>query len=145
MDSILKIEDWADQHRPAWMDYLRVLLGLVVLVKGFLFFDNRILINDYVLTHTFEYLNFMSAQYVVLISFGGGILITAGLLTRFASLLNLPILIGEVFFVKMPDKFSFMNTNPVISIVVLLLLIVFAIYGAGSFSTEHYIQTHKDI
>lgn len=145
MNAILKIEDWADHHRPAWLDFLRIVLGLVILVKGFLFFEHRIIITDYVLTHTFEYFNFMGAQYTVLISFGGGLLITSGLLTRFASLINLPILIAEVFFVNMPERFTFMNTNLIISVAVLILLIIFAIFGSGSFSAERFIQTHKDI
>jgi len=145
MNTILKIEDWGDTHHPMWIDFLRILLGLILIIKGFVFAEHSGVITNLLLQNHFQYIIFMAAQYTVIFHIAGGILIALGILTRFSVLMNLPILFYAVFFINIPKGLLPLNTELFLSISVLLLLILFAIEGNGKFSTDHFVSEHKDI
>ena len=145
MNAILRMEDWAEHHHPKAMDFLRIVLGLVLIFRGFSFATHEDLIHSLILNNTVQYFTFMGSQYLILISIGGGILIAFGLLTRFAAIINLPILFVEIFFVRMPAGLLPVNRDLVYSVIVFALLLVFLVFGSGEFSTDHYIKNHKDI
>ncbi len=145
MNAIIKIEEWGDRHHPLWTDFLRIILGLILILKGFVFAEHESVITNLVLEHHLQYISFMAAQYVVLLHICGGILIALGILTRFSSLMNLPILIAAVFFINIPKGLLPLNTELFLSIVVLLLLILFLIIGDGKLSAENFIEKHTDI
>ena len=145
MSTVAKVEDWADHHHSVWLDYLRVILGLMIVVRCFSFAENQAVVTNFLLSHRLEYLTFMGAQYIILIGIGGGILITLGVLTRFASLIELPVAVAELFFVNVPNGLTFFNSDVFISLAVLILLLFFLIYGSGSFSFDGFIKTHDDI
>ena len=145
MGAITAIEDWADHHHVMWMDLLRIVLGLVLIVKGVSFAEHQEVVAHLLENTSIEYLTFMAAQYLILVNIGGGLLIMLGLLTRPAVLINLPVLIGAVFFVNMPQGFTVFNAELWISVAVLILLCVFLFYGDGDLSAEKYIKTHNDV
>ena len=145
MNAIINIEEWGDRHHPLWTDFLRIILGLILILKGFVFAEHESVITNLVLEHHLQYISFMAAQYVVLLHICGGILIALGILTRFSSLMNLPILIAAVFFINIPKGLLPLNTELFLSIVVLLLLILFLIIGDGKLSAENFIEKHTDI
>lgn len=145
MNTILRIEDWTEHHYPRAMDILRIALGLTLIYMGFTFAAHEDLIHNMILHSSIQYLTFMAAQYLIIAHIGGGLLIASGILTRFSSIINLPVLIAAVFFINIPHGFNFMNSELVFSIIVLALLALFSVYGAGEFSGEHFIKTHKDI
>ena len=74
---------------------------------------------------------------------GGGILIATGLITRWAVIFQIPILLGAVFFVNLPNGFTPINSEPGFSIAVLVLLIFFLFYGSGDFSLDNYLKKHS--
>jgi len=145
MNAVARIEDWADHHHPVWLDYLRILLGVLIVVRCFSFAENQAVVTNFVLSHRFEYLTFMGAQYLILIGIGGGLLIAFGVLTRFAALINLPIVIGTLFFVNTRGGLSFINSDVFISLAVLILLLLYLIFGSGIISFDRYAKTHDDI
>ncbi|MET3114237.1 putative membrane protein YphA (DoxX/SURF4 family) [Pedobacter sp. CG_S7] len=55
----------------------------------------------------------------------GGILITIGLLTRFAVVIQIPILLSAIFFVNLSKGFSTLNSELWLSVIVLFLLVLF--------------------
>ncbi len=145
MNAIASMEDWADHHHPEWLDYLRIILGLIIVVRCFSFAENQAVVTNFLLSHRLEYLTFMGSQYIILIGIGGGILITFGVLTRFAALINLPIAIGTLFFVNESGGLTFLNSDVFISLAVLILLLLYIIYGSGVVSFDRYIATHNDV
>ncbi len=145
MNSILRIEEWGDHHHPMWADLLRILLGLTLILKGFFLTEHETVITNLLLENHLQYLIFMAAQYVVLMHLCGGILIALGILTRFAALMNLPILIAAVFFINIPHGLLPLNSELFLSIVVLFLLIFFMVLGDGKLSAENFIEKHTDI
>mgnify|MGYP006196345497 CR=1 FL=1 len=63
------------------------------------------------------------AHYVVLAHVFGGLLLLLGLATRFASLLQIPILIGAVYFVATKEGGMLISQNMEITLLILFLLI----------------------
>ena len=70
----------------------------------------------------------------------GGILIIAGLFTRLMCLLQIPVLVGAVFFINMKNGVFTGNSEFEFSIIILLLLIVFFIEGGGPLSLDSYFK-----
>jgi uncharacterized membrane protein YphA (DoxX/SURF4 family) len=78
------------------------------------------------------------AHYIIFAHILGGPLIVAGLFTRIVCLLQLPILLGAVFFVNAPKGHLSIGSHMElwVSLLVLAGLIVFMIFGAGRYSLD---------
>ncbi|WBL42719.1 DoxX family protein [Algoriphagus halophytocola] len=144
METITKIETWADAHHPQWIDFLRILLGLFILYKGVLFISNTDALMNLMENKDLQFFNLGLAHYVAFAHLVGGFLIALGLVTRFAILFQLPILLVAVFFVNIDSGFLSVSNNLEfeLSLLVLILLIVFLVYGSGKFSLDHYMKQH---
>ena len=70
----------------------------------------------------------------------GGFLIIIGLLTRWAVLLQIPILIGAVIFINYHRGLNGYAGELVFAFVILLMLILFLIEGGGPISLDDYIR-----
>jgi putative oxidoreductase len=144
MNSVLKLEDWADQHHPGWLDFLRIFLGLFLIIKGVSLVNNSDLIVASILNDKVQFLAFAAAEYSLVVLLVGGLLITLGLITRVVIIFELPILIVEVFFVKLQHVFSIVNYRLNYSIIILLLLLFFLFYGSGPFSADNLLIRTRD-
>jgi uncharacterized membrane protein YphA (DoxX/SURF4 family) len=115
MNLVQRVEHWGDAHHPQWLDIVRILLG------AFLCY-NRMSFGSFT--------TLLMSNYVAFAHLLGGFLLILGALTRFACLINIPILIGAVFFVN-TALYSRPNPEVLLSIVVLLLLVCFLVVGNG--------------
>jgi uncharacterized membrane protein YphA (DoxX/SURF4 family) len=84
--------------------------------------------------------NVFLVSYIPFAHIFGGIFIIMGLLTRIAVLLQLPVLIGAVFFINLGLSSFSNSTDLILSIVVLFLLVYFLIYGNGEYSMDEYLK-----
>ena len=57
-------------------------------------------------------------------------------------LLQIPIIIGAIFFVNSKTGMSFSNTELILSVIVFVLLIVFAIKGSGTLSADEFFRSY---
>ena len=131
MNVVQRVEHWGDTHHPQWLDIIRILLGVFLCYKGVTFLMNMGQMLD-LLTNRMSFGSFtvmLMSNYVAFAHILGGILLILGVLTRFACLIQIPILVGAVFFVNTDLYRPF--SEVVQSVVVLLLLIVFLIVGNG--------------
>lgn len=144
MNTLTKIEHWADTHHPQWIDFVRIILGLFILYKGILFISDTGALLDLMKTTDLQFVNLGLAHYVAFAHLVGGILIAMGLVTRFAILFQIPILLVAVFLVNSQSGFLSVANNLEfgISLVVLILLVTFLIYGSGKFSVDNWMQRH---
>ncbi len=138
MNALNKIENWGNTHRLSFFVIFRVFLGVFITYKGLIFMFN---INDLQNLAGQPGLIVYStaiAHYVIFAHVLGGPLIALGLYTRWVSLIQIPILIGAVVLVNYPKAFlsvgQFMELE--MSIIVLVLLVMFLIFGAGKFSMD---------
>ena len=71
----------------------------------------------------------LMSNYISFAHLLGGILLILGVLTRFACIINIPILLGAVFFVNTTLYRPF--SEVLVSILILLMLILFLVVGNG--------------
>ena len=146
MGTISKVGHWADTHHPIWIDYIRIVLGLFIFYKGILFIGNTDRLMTLMTEIDMGFVNMALAHYVAFAHLVGGLLIAMGLLTRFAIIFQLPILFFAVFFVNIRQGFLSVSNNLEfeISLIVLILLIVFLIYGSGKVSIDEFMKNHPN-
>ena len=131
---------WADTRRDLWLDCVRIYLGLGLLARGLLLISN---------TSTGYVVDLMQRSgqswlgsgamlhYVMIAHFVGGALLTIGFLTRIAALAQIPILFTAVFFIHRQDGLFALGQSLEFSALVLFLLCVFAVSGAGKLSLDY--------
>ncbi|MFD0766794.1 DoxX family protein [Mucilaginibacter lutimaris] len=142
MNAIHKIEHWGDTHHPAILDLLRITLGIFLFLKGYGFFHNMAFLE-----YTIQEQNLINLSpaaleilmyYITFMHLAGGILITLGLLTRLSSILQLPIVIGAVFFINIFK--TTLNSDLWLSIFACVLLVMFAFIGSGPISLNRVLS-----
>src|SRR5215218_7138790 len=104
-----KLESWADRHHPAWLDLLRMGLGIFLFVKGLIFISDISELEKLLITINIDWASFWFAHYIAFAHLVGGLLIALGLETRPAILFQLPILIGAVLFVHPGNNGTTLN------------------------------------
>ncbi len=140
MNVISRIEGWGNAHRPGFLDIFRIALGIYITYKGAVFASNIESLELSVEGLTMLFTGVVLAHYVIFAHLLCGPLIIVGLLTRIMCLVQVPILLGAVVFVNAPKGFT-LETE--ISILVLVGLVVFIIFGAGKFSIDEKRRQEK--
>jgi putative oxidoreductase len=97
MNVLQRVERWGDTHHPAWIDALRIMLGIILFLKGISFIGDTTYLSELVGGSRFGLTPVILVHYVAFAHLVGGLLIAAGCLTRLATLAQLPILLGAVF------------------------------------------------
>ncbi|MEO5893598.1 MAG: DoxX family protein [Ferruginibacter sp.] len=136
MNILQRIEFWGDSHHPKWLDLIRITLGIFLCYKGIDFLRNMGTLMG-LMPIKVEFGSFMFivlGHYVVFAHIIGGILMTIGLFTRFASLIQIPVLLAAVILVNTKGEIMRPYSELFLSIIVLLLLIYFLIAGNGPWS-----------
>jgi uncharacterized membrane protein YphA (DoxX/SURF4 family) len=134
MDILHRFEYWGDHHHPKWVDIIRIALGVFLCYKGIDFLRNTSLLISLMSSgrDTFgSFLTVLLAHVIPFIHIVGGIMLVLGLFTRFACLIQIPVLIGAIIFVNMAKDILLPYSELFITIVVLLLLVYFLIAGNG--------------
>lgn len=137
MNYFKKTDNWTDQHHYLLPDLLRILLGVIIFIKGLYFISHTTELQHTISQTAFPWLSFGIAHYIAMIHLAGGVLIAAGALTRLACALQIPILLGAVIFVNWNKGFFAGNTELLFSILILCLLVFFFFYGSGRLSADH--------
>jgi uncharacterized membrane protein YphA (DoxX/SURF4 family) len=136
MNYVERIEHWGDAHHPRWLDFLRIALGLFLLIKGVEFADNMNKLLNLMSGLPFgNLMMIMLAHYVLFAYMLGGVLLSTGLLTRFACIINLPVMLTAIF-MNVFHEFS----EWTVVILVLALLVYFLIIGSGRWSLDWYVN-----
>ncbi len=145
MNWTLQIEKWADKHHPRWIDYLRVLLGIILIMKGITLIINReqvVLNMEMSSIDVFSFL--VTSQYVLVFYIAGGLLVAIGLLTRVIVLFQIPILAATIIFIDYHKGLFALNSELIYSVLILGLLIFYLIYGSGRFSVDNLVDQKKE-
>ena len=145
MKNINDCRQWIQSHVDIVIDLVRMYLGVGLFVKGL-----------YFLMHKEEMLKLLEgpdsvvfaqgavAHYVIPVHLVGGLLLAIGLLTRLAALAQMPILIGAVFYLWLPQALFFEQRQSFeFAALVLFLLVLIFVYGGGRFSVDHLL-TRKE-
>jgi putative oxidoreductase len=135
-----RIQHWTHTNYSLFLLIVRTILGLILLIKGIYFISNSQQLKDMILNSRFAAGVTFLAAYTTFAHLFGGVFIIIGLFTRIAVLLQLPVLIGALFFI-IPQK-GFLNFWPelILSVIVLALLIYVFVKGSGEISMEEYLK-----
>ena len=145
MKTFNKFKNWGDRHHPKILDIIRMLVGLLLIVKGYVYFNNagyiRELIIQNKLINQSEDLIYIIIVYTTYVQLVGGTMIFLGLSTRVAAIFLLPIVFGAIFFVNILNPFF--NAELWLSILVMALLILFIVIGSGSLSLDRLLSNFR--
>ena len=140
MNYLQRVEFWGDHHHPKWLDLLRIALGVFLCFKGIEFARNMNLVEDMV-SRKVPFSSFMLillSHYILFAHIMGGFLLAVGLLTRFACVLQIPVLIGAIIFINASMLRPF--SEIFLSLLILMLLVYFLVIGGGPWSLDRVID-----
>ncbi len=128
------------EYRNTAFDLLRMYLGVALFVRGVVFISDAgafmaLLGND----STAFLQSSVLVHYVALGHVFGGFMMAAGLLTRVAALVQIPILAGAVAVSQAQGGLMAGTQGFEISALTLFLLVLVLLYGSGQWSADHYL------
>ena len=135
---IRKLNRMGNSFKLFEISILRMIVGGYILYKGLTFADQREPFLTLLDGFNADNADFFIMHYVLFSHIVGGLLLLFGLLTRIASIVQIPILIGAViinFTVGDPPQF-------LASILILLCLIFITIFGSGKGSVDYKLKMH---
>ena len=131
--------------QPRWLTIVRIALGLILFWKGISFIressDLQLMLQRMsigVVDKNTQWIAFLIA-YINLL---GGLFIVAGLFTKSSCIIQIPILIGAVFFVNTRNGLNQSPSELILSAIVLILLILFSVKGSGVISADEYFRSY---
>ncbi len=137
MLSIKALNKWANAHTYYWLDILRIALGVFFFIKGIQFISQTEKLVELIQPLQGFGGVMLTVHYVAPAHLVGGLLIAFGLLTRWALIAQLPILIGAILI----NFVGVMHVGGLIeAAVVLIFTIFFIFYGSGKHSADYMMK-----
>ena len=126
MGTLQQIHRWSLTHHPRWLVVLRAALGICLFFKGIFFLVNTATLEELVKGSLVANRTDWLVIFITWSHLLGGFLLIIGLLTRWAAMLNIPILMGAIIFIN-TQRDAFGAFELPFALIVLLLLIFFLI------------------
>jgi uncharacterized membrane protein YphA (DoxX/SURF4 family) len=142
MESLYRLRDWLESHRELWFELLRIYLGLALFAKGVSFVRQGSVLQEIVRAEITAG-DTMIAHYVVAAHVCGGLLLAAGLVTRVAAVVQLPVLLGAALFVHSKEGLFTPHMTLEFTLLVSALLALFTAAGGGRLSADHYLRRSR--
>ncbi|MGB1268611.1 MAG: DoxX family protein [Flavobacteriaceae bacterium] len=140
MRALKSLNKWANSHTYYPLDIIRIGLGAFIFYKGLYFMSNSLILAELIEPLKNYVGEVILLHYVVPAHLVGGVLIMFGLLTRWALIAQIPILIGAVLI----NIIGVMNgLHLVTASTVLLLSLFFIVYGSGKHSADYYFKMEQ--
>lgn len=125
-----------ESHRHLVLDAVRVYLGAGLFFRGLVLLLTDTGLQQFTGGAAPSFTTTGVAVYVIGVHIGGGALLTVGLYTRLAALLQLPVLTGAVVLVHWQDGLLSANQSLEFSVLVLFLLSLVLLFGGGQWSLD---------
>jgi len=140
MGTLQQLERWSTTHHPRWLVFLRVALGICLIIKGISFMNDSVVLESMLHGTSLVYTGGWLPIIVTWLHLLGGFFIIIGLFTRLSTLLLIPVLLVAVLFINLPRGIFSPGSEFGFSLAVLILLIVFFIEGGGPLSLDDYFR-----
>lgn len=136
---IARLDELLVGRRDLFLDLIRMYLGLGLIAKGIYFIiDGEFVGNLLLESRSLDIGAAFLSHYIPMAHIAGGALMLLGLATRFAAIIQLPILVGAVFFIHLREGLFTRGQSLEFTALVLFLLLVFAVVGSGRLSVDNY-------
>jgi putative oxidoreductase len=129
------LDKWGEQNRDVGLLLVRLVLGAVLILKGyrFLFHTNDII--NMINTYHQSSLTIYFAWLVILANLVGGIFILIGILPRVTAIIEIPILIGAML---LNLEANVLNSSEwLLAFVTFFLIVYLYIFGSGKYSVGY--------
>ncbi|HEX4925392.1 MAG TPA: DoxX family protein [Bdellovibrionales bacterium] len=130
---------WLGDHRENFVDLFRAYLGVALFIKGLYFASHTSMLHDTLGAGGISMGQAALAHVIPALHIFGGALLAIGLLTRFAALIQIPILFGAVFLIHSREGLFSPAPNLELAGLVLIGLILIAAHGPGRMSADHFV------
>lgn len=140
MSNIKSLNKWANAHTYLSLDLVRIALGIFLFVKGVSFISDTEYLENLLSSIDKIGGGMFLIHYIVPAHMIGGIMIVFGLLTRWAIIAQLPILIGAVIINFMGEM---QLPNLLLALFTLAICLFFMFYGSGKNSADYYFKMEK--
>jgi uncharacterized membrane protein YphA (DoxX/SURF4 family) len=144
MGTLQEVHNWSLVHHPRWFVVPRVALGLCLLIKGLSFMANSLQLE-----HMLQHSAFAAWSDTLIIGITwahllGGVLIVIGLLTRWAVMLQIPILLAAIIIMVNQTGIFASGFDLPFTTIIFLLLVFFLIEGGGPLSLDNYFRFNRN-
>lgn len=136
MATISDTQQWLDKNINVAYSIIRIFLGIALLVRGVIMISDPMSITK--LTGANQYYWWYS--YVIIAHISGGLSLAFGIFTRLGAFLQIPVLAGAVFIVHLKQGLLSVGQSLELSVLVLVLLIVYFIFGSGAIAIDSYVK-----
>ena len=146
MGKIERCKMWLQSHEDLFRDLVRIYLGAGLFVKSIYLMSHRDYLMQVISDSGTSWLAPAgAAQYVITAHLVGGALLMAGLATRLAAWIQLPILLGAVFYVYMPHMAT-VEPRQYFEFTALVAFLLFwiGVFGAGRWSVDYLISRKRE-
>jgi len=141
MNALRSLFDWAESHRAEVLDVVRMYLGVGLVVRGALFVSSPSTFQALLGSPELAWLsNGVFVHIVGLVHIGAGVLLAAGLATRFAAAVQVPVLLGALILVHSFEGIGTPQQSFELAALVLVLLLLFVAVGSGPWSLDTIIE-----
>jgi putative oxidoreductase len=140
MNNVKELNRWANAHTYLPIDLLRVALGVFLFMKGIFFITNIQYLADLISPIDKIGGGMFLIHYIAPAHMVGGIMIVFGLLTRWAIIAQLPILVAAIIINFMGEMHS---QNLLLALMTLAICVFFLFYGSGKHSADYYFKMQK--
>jgi uncharacterized membrane protein YphA (DoxX/SURF4 family) len=138
------VKEWISANRDLVWELVRIYLGFALVVKGFAYmFHHRELAAAMEATGV-PLGGPGLAELVALTHIAGGLMMTLGILTRTGAAIQIPNLLGAVFFVHLKEGLFTQGGSLEFAMLVLFLLCIITLVGAGRLSIDWFFSEHKE-
>lgn len=137
MNNVKELNKWANAHSYFTLDLLRIALGVFLFVKGVKFITNIQYLVELISPIDKIGGGMFLVHYITPAHMIGGIMIAFGLLTRWAIIAQLPILMGAILVNFMGEMHT---ENLFLALGILAICLFFLVYGSGKHSADYYFK-----
>nr|WP_315188701.1 DoxX family protein [uncultured Flavobacterium sp.] len=140
MNNVKRLNKWANAHTYFPVDLLRIALGIFLFVKGISFITNVQYLQDLISPIDTMGGGMFLVHYIAPAHMVGGIMIVFGLLTRWAIIAQLPILLGAITVNLIGNMHS---QSILLAFLTLGVCLFFLFYGSGKNSADYYFKMQE--
>lgn len=147
MSKVQRCRVWLQAHDDLFLDLVRIYIGAGLFVKAFYLMTHRDYLNQIISgSGNLWVAPAAVAQYVIIAHLVGGAMLAVGLLTRVAAFVQLPILLGAVFYVYLPQMATVEPRQYLeYSALVAFLLFWIGVFGAGRWSVDYRLSRKREV
>ena len=139
MKFVKKLILWFNNNTSLAYALIRAFLGVALFVRGWILISDPAAIIELASADKI----YWWYSYITIMHLVGGFLLAIGFFTRLASLIQIPILFGAVFLIHLKQGLLSVGQSLELSVLVLMLLLLYFIFGSGVLSVDNYLKKRK--